>query len=99
MFGSYLNNAIHCEAWCQCLKTLLARDQVTPIELLRALKSLHDQLAYLEIVTNGHAGNWPTIGCCGMRASVSAFRAGTQRMSQHGLVFMVAAGDNSEWRH
>lgn len=72
-WGSYLNNAIHCQAWCQCLTTLIAREQITPAELLRVLKSVHDQLAYLEIVTNGHAGNWPTIGCQGMLACVTAF--------------------------
>lgn len=72
-FGSYLNNAIHCAAWSDCLQTLLAAGQLTPIELLRALKSLHDQLAYLEIVTNGHAGNWPTIGCQGILTTVVAF--------------------------
>ena len=72
-WGSYLNNAIHCHAWCQCLTTLIAREQITPVELLRVLKSVHDQLAYLEIVTNGHAGNWPTIGCQGMLACVTAF--------------------------
>ena len=72
MFGSYLNQAIHCEAWAHCLKRLLPYDQVQPIELLRVLKSLHDQLAYLEIVTNGHAGNWPTIGCRGMLAVLAA---------------------------
>ena len=36
------------------------------------LKSLHDQLAYLEVVTNGHAGNWPTIGCQGMLSTLVA---------------------------
>ena len=72
VFGSYLNNAIHCAAWSDCMTTLLVCGQVTPIELLRVLKSLHDQLAYLEIVTNGHAGNWPTIGCQGMLATIVA---------------------------
>ncbi|MCX6898317.1 MAG: alginate lyase family protein [Verrucomicrobia bacterium] len=71
-FGSYLNNAIHCAAWSDCVKTLLAAGQVTPIELLRVLKSLHDQLAYLEIGTNGHAGNWPTIGCQGILSTLVA---------------------------
>ncbi|MHB8901708.1 MAG: heparinase II/III family protein, partial [Thermoguttaceae bacterium] len=51
VFGSYLNNAIHCEAWCRCLDVLLPAGQVEPIELLHVLKSLHDQLAYLEVVT------------------------------------------------
>jgi hypothetical protein len=71
-FGSYLNNAIHCVVWSDCVKTLLAAGQVTPVELLRVLKSLHDQLAYLEVVTDGHAGNWPTNGCEGMLSTLVA---------------------------
>ena len=66
MFGSYLNNAIHSAAWARCLQQLLPENQVEPFELMQILKSLHDQMAYLEIVTNGHAGNWPTIGCQGI---------------------------------
>ena len=73
VWGSYLNNAIHCQAWCANLATLVTCDQVTPIELLRVLKSVHDQLAYLEIVTNGHAGNWPTIGMQAMLQCLSTF--------------------------
>lgn len=72
MFGSYLNNAIHCRAWTACIERLLPHGQVRPRELMHILKSLHDQLAWLEIVTNGHAGNWPTIGCMGMLATVAA---------------------------
>lgn len=72
-FGSYLNQAIHCEAWAECLRKLLPRGQVQPLEYLRILKSFHDHLAYLEIVTNGHAGNWPVIGCRGMLAALAAF--------------------------
>lgn len=66
VFGSYLNNAIHCKMWAACVSQLLRGDVLEPIELLRICKSMHDQLCYLEIVTNGHAGNWPTIGCMGM---------------------------------
>lgn len=73
VFGSYLNEAIHCTAWARCVQTLLPHDQVKPIELLRVLKSLHDHLAYLEIVTNGHGGNWPTIGCSGILATLAVF--------------------------
>lgn len=73
MWGSYLNNAIHCKTWCKCLATLIACDQVTPIEMLRVLKSIHDQLAYLEIVTNKHAGNWPTVGCQCMLGCLEVF--------------------------
>ncbi len=72
MFGSYLNNAIHCRAWTACLESLLPHGQVRPRELMRILKSVHDQLAWLEIVTNGHAGNWPTIGCMGMLRTLAA---------------------------
>jgi len=73
MFGSYLNEAIHCEAWVNCLRQLQPHGQVQPIELLRILKSLHEQVAYLAIVTNGHGGNWPTVGCRGMLATLAAF--------------------------
>jgi hypothetical protein len=73
VWGSYLNNAIHCQAWCAQLSTLVACEQVTPLELLRVLKSLHDQLAYLEIVTNQHSGNWPTIGMQGMLQCLGTF--------------------------
>jgi len=73
VWGSYLNNAIHCNAWCSKLALLVAADQITPPELLRVLKSVHDQLAYLEIVTNGHSGNWPTIGMQGMLQCIGTF--------------------------
>jgi hypothetical protein len=72
-FGSYLNQAIHCIEWVDCLQKLLPAGQVKPFDLLRILKSLHDHLAYLEIVSNGHSGNWPTIGCRGMLATLAAF--------------------------
>ncbi|MSS70904.1 MAG: alginate lyase family protein [Candidatus Latescibacteria bacterium] len=72
VFGSYLNQAIHCEVWSGCVQQLLPGGMVHPPELLRILKSLHDQLAYLEIVTRGHAGNWPTIGCRGILATLAA---------------------------
>ena len=71
-FGSYLNNTIHCSAWARCLETLIPTGTVRPIELLRILKSMHDQLGYLEIVTNGPTGNWPTIGCQGALATLAA---------------------------
>jgi hypothetical protein len=69
-FGSYLNNAIHAQAWGWTISRLAAAGQVTPLELLRVAKSLQEHLAYLEIVTNGHQGNWPTIGCMGMLATL-----------------------------
>lgn len=72
-FGSYLNNAIHAQAWGWTVSRLAAAGQVTPLELLRVAKSLQEHLAYLEIVTNGHQGNWPTIGCMGMLATLEAF--------------------------
>lgn len=73
VWGSYLNNAIHCKAWCTQLSILVAADQITPIELLRVLKSVHEQVAYLEIVTNGHSGNWPTIGIQAMLQCLGTF--------------------------
>ena len=73
VFGSYLNNTIHCAAWAHCVQALLFAGQVKPFELLRILKSLHDQMAYLEVVTNGHQGNWPTIGCQGILQVLAIF--------------------------
>lgn len=72
VFGSYLNNAIHCAGWARCVKALLPEGQVSDEALLRIVKSLHDQIAYLEVVTNGHAGNWPTIGCQGILQTLAA---------------------------
>lgn len=72
VWGSYLNNAIHCAAWCRCLSQL-PPSTITPLELLRVLKSLQEQLAYLEIVTHNHQGNWPTIGCQGMIQCLAIF--------------------------
>lgn len=72
MFGSYLNNAIHCSGWARCVQVLLPEGQVSANALMRILKSLHDQIAYLEVVTNGHAGNWPTIGCQGILQVLAA---------------------------
>ena len=87
VWGSYLNNAIHCRAWCDCLAIMIACKQVTPSELMRVLKSLHDQLAYLEIVTNGHSGNWPTIGCQGILGCIAVFPVlrDTERFTEYCL--------------
>jgi uncharacterized heparinase superfamily protein len=71
VFGSYLNNAIHCQQWCRTVVALLPHGVLSPVQLLRILKSLHEQVSYLEIVTNGHAGNWPTIGCMGILSTIS----------------------------
>jgi len=59
--------------WCRTVRVLAADGQIGGIDLLRILKSLRDQLAYLEIVTVGHAGNWPTIGMGGMVECVAVF--------------------------
>lgn len=73
-FGSYLNQALHCHAWAACVRELLPADQVAPIELLRILKSLHEQLAYLEIMTARHLDgrNWPIVGMSGMLGTLAA---------------------------
>ncbi len=71
-FGSYLNLAIHASAWSLTVSRLASAGQVEPLELLRVVKSLQEHLAYLEIVTNGHQGNWPAIGCMGMLATLEA---------------------------
>ncbi|MFA6111983.1 MAG: alginate lyase family protein [Candidatus Latescibacterota bacterium] len=87
VFGSYLNEAIHCPAWAWCTGELLRAGQVEPVELLRICKSLHEQLAYLEIVIAGHAGNWPTIGCRGILATLASLPllAEEERFARHAL--------------
>jgi hypothetical protein len=73
VFGSYLNNALHISIWARTVRALLPHGVITPLELGVIVKSLHDQCAYLQIVTAGHAGNWPTIGMRGLLPVVSAF--------------------------
>ncbi|MCZ7647546.1 MAG: heparinase II/III family protein [Planctomycetota bacterium] len=80
VWRSYLNIAIHLEAWAIFLSRLLARapDLVAPAVLLRMLKSVHEQLAYLDYVIPETRGNWVTIGIRGMLATLSqlpVFRA------------------------
>ncbi|MBT7861916.1 MAG: alginate lyase family protein [Gemmatimonadetes bacterium] len=70
-FGSYLNNAIHLQAWASTIQSLLATGLIGGVETLRILKSTHEQIAYLTIVSNGHTGNWPTIGCQGILGTLA----------------------------
>ncbi|MBT3604805.1 MAG: sulfatase-like hydrolase/transferase, partial [Candidatus Latescibacteria bacterium] len=60
------------DGWARCVKMLLPEGQVSGDALLRIIKSLHDQIAYLEVVINEHAGNWPTIGCQGILQTLAA---------------------------
>ncbi len=73
VFGSYLNNALHISIWARTVQSLLPHNILTPLELATIVKSLHDQCVYLQIVTAGHAGNWPTIGMRGMLPVIAAF--------------------------
>jgi len=72
-FGSYLNQSGHLAIWGQTLGQLLLHQQVQPRELVRILKSVQEHLAYLEIHTNGHSGNWPTAGCSGLLSGLARF--------------------------
>ncbi len=84
-FGSYLNNALHSVQWCRALARLLPRGQVRPLELLRILKSMHDQAAYLEVVTNGGSGNWILLGVMGLMSiqALCPLFAETQRWVEY----------------
>jgi len=64
VWGSYLNIGIHLEVWVQTLATLLrdAPELISAPDWLRILKSMHDQLAYLQIVIPEMQNNWMTIG-------------------------------------
>ena len=61
---SYLNIAIHCQKWAVYLDRYVPF--WTPPELLRVLKSIHDQLGYLEQIIPTMGNNWIVIGSDGM---------------------------------
>jgi hypothetical protein len=61
---SYLNIAIHVRRWADRIEPL-ARFWA-PIDLLHVLKSIHDQLGYLEQVIPTMTNNWVIIGANGM---------------------------------
>ncbi|MHC4716032.1 MAG: alginate lyase family protein, partial [Planctomycetota bacterium] len=64
---SYLNIAIHLRAWTAVLEELVRF--WTPAELLAVLKSVHDQLGYLEGIIPTATNNWIVIGADGMMLS------------------------------
>jgi hypothetical protein len=66
VWGSYLNINGHLVEWASALAKLLPAGLVAPRELIRILKSVHDQLAYLEIVIPTHTNNWIIFGARGM---------------------------------
>lgn len=69
---SHLEIGFHIVAWGRALATLLPAlpDLLTPIELLRIIKSVHDQLHWLDIITpEGGHGNGLIAGAgCALRA-------------------------------
>ncbi len=69
---SHLEPAIHLVAWGEALAALLPRcpDLVTPHEFLQILKSVHDQLQWLEVIIpeGGHGNGLITGACCQLRA-------------------------------
>ncbi|HOF87063.1 MAG TPA: heparinase II/III family protein, partial [Armatimonadota bacterium] len=69
---SHLEVGFHLVAWGQALAALLPRipDLLAPVDLLRIIKSVHDQLRWLEIIIpEGGHGNGLTSGAgCQLRA-------------------------------
>ena len=76
VWGSYLNTAIHTEGWARILTRLLPScpGLISPQDFLRMVKSVHDQLHYLQIVIPEAIGNWVTIGTRGQISVLSVFR-------------------------
>lgn len=74
-FASYLNIAIHLEAWTEMLGSLLPAvpDLLSPLEFLRIAKSIHDQLWHLDFVIPEESSNWVTIGTRGQLATLAFF--------------------------
>jgi uncharacterized heparinase superfamily protein len=75
VWNCYLNISIHLEAWVGVISSLLKLlpDLLSPADFLRILKSIHDQLAYLQLVIPEARNNWVTIGARGMLVTLSAF--------------------------
>jgi hypothetical protein len=72
VWSSYLNIAIHIDQWGRLFQLIAhAPDLVTPLQWLRILKSVHDQLWYLDLVIPEAQGNWVTIGTRGQLATLS----------------------------
>ncbi len=69
---SHLEPAIHLVAWGETLAALLPRcpDLLTAHEFLQILKSVHDQLQWLEVIIpeGGHGNGLVTGACCQLRA-------------------------------
>jgi len=66
VWRSYLNIHIHLGNWCEALWFLLPDGFVSPPDMVTILKSVHDQLAYLEIVIPEQNSNWVVFGATGM---------------------------------
>jgi uncharacterized heparinase superfamily protein len=75
VWSSYLNIAIHLQVWSTTLVEFRGRlpDFVSPRDWLLILKSIHDQLRYLEIVIPERVNNWVNIGTRGMLFTLSVF--------------------------
>jgi hypothetical protein len=63
---SYLNIQIHVSVWAEALEHLFLPKFVSETDLMVLLKSVHDQLAYLEIVIPEQNSNWVVFGATGM---------------------------------
>jgi len=66
VWNSYLNIHIHLSNWSEALSFLLPEGFVSSQHLMTILKSVHDQLAYLEIAIPEHNSNWVVFGATGM---------------------------------
>jgi len=63
---SYLNIHIHVSGWAEALEHLFPERLVSGRDLMLLLKSVHDHLAYLEIVIPEANSNWVVFGAMGM---------------------------------
>ena len=63
---SYLNIHIHLSNWSEALWFLLPEGFVSAQQMMTILKSVHDQLAYLEIAIPEQDSNWVVFGATGM---------------------------------
>ena len=72
VWQSYLNIAIHLNKWTAHIDQLAPA--MTPTQLLQVMKSIHDQMAWLEAVIPTRVNNWVVIGSGDMVTTAARLR-------------------------
>lgn len=93
VWGSYLNIAIHLVQWTRFFEAWVKH--WSPGQLLEVLKSIHDQLAYLELIIPTRDNNWVMIGANGVMQTASCLPElrDSERFIQYGTRCALAEAE------